>query len=427
MNTYQIGDSLEEKIFDLLSREIQEDRFYLRSSSCKIFRKKGYYSSSREKEIIFDVSIEVYLPSAPVYSMLILVECKNYTHPVPVNDVEEFWAKIEQVGVCNTKGVLATNAAFQVSALSVAKSKGIGYLRYFEDSQHKWELYRSPSASARPPSVYAPEDILAGLRNENFYSVVYDLYMLSPSGPTNALWDFIEDLVRETNLNPKEIGLISNDRSRQRSHVPFKEKYQLEEISFNVLNSIGYSFGEVKLEDLCAIEFERSGLLVLLNQQHSVETEASHLGQISFENLEIKIFTHSNPARERFTLAHELGHYFLGHGEYLRQEFCEESDFSLNRSELSNGSGISRMEFQANYFAASLLMPQKNFLSDFRKLTNALAINDRGHGQLYVDDQPCNIQTYEILTNHLMQHYGVSRAAVTIRLTSLGVLNDKRK
>jgi Zn-dependent peptidase ImmA (M78 family) len=125
-------------------------------------------------------------------------------------------------------------------------------------------------------------------------------------------------------------------------------------------------------------------------------------------------------------LAHELAHHLLAHGAYMIREYCDEEDFVLHRRSLMNGSDIARLEFQANYFAASLLMPRTYFLEDFQRLTRTLNIPDRGYGALYVDDQPCNIQSFRVVTNDLMQKYGVSRTAATIRLESLGLLRDAR-
>lgn len=58
--------------------------------------------------------------------------------------------------------------------------------------------------------------------------------------------------------------------------------------------------------------------------------------------------------RDRFTIAHELGHYFL---HYI---YKKESD------ELRFGRGLSnRAETEANTFAASLLMPAQQFKAAF--------------------------------------------------------------
>lgn len=128
MNSISVGDSLESKIFDLFKSEIAADRFFAKPECCKVFRKKGYYSKDRGKKIKFDISIEVFLPGSQSYSLLILIECKNYNHAVPVNDAEEFFAKVQQVSGANVKGVIASNNAFQTGTLQYCKSKGMGGL-----------------------------------------------------------------------------------------------------------------------------------------------------------------------------------------------------------------------------------------------------------------------------------------------------------
>ncbi|MGA8516482.1 MAG: hypothetical protein WB821_17095, partial [Burkholderiaceae bacterium] len=103
MNTTRIGDALEKRIYDLFCEEIEADRFWAKKSNCKIFLKQGYYSKVRERNITFDVAIEIYLPGATDYSSLVLIECKNYKHAVPVDDAEEFFAKVQQVAAANCK------------------------------------------------------------------------------------------------------------------------------------------------------------------------------------------------------------------------------------------------------------------------------------------------------------------------------------
>src|SRR5687768_14096101 len=128
MNTTQKGDRLESKIFALFKREIVEGRFFVSEHCCKLFSKKGYYSKARGKTIIFDISIEIYLPGQDTYSMLVLIECKNYNHPVPVDDIEEFYQKVEQVAGANGKAIVVSTNSFQESAFSFSKSQGVGLL-----------------------------------------------------------------------------------------------------------------------------------------------------------------------------------------------------------------------------------------------------------------------------------------------------------
>jgi len=152
-STTEKGNALERHIRDLFQAEIDADRFWVKRQNCKVFLKKGYFSKDRGTEIIFDVSIEVYLPGAREYSSLVLIECKNYGHRVPVDDAEEFFAKVQQVAAANAKAVIASTASFQSGARQFAKSKGMGLIRYFSPENFKWELKRSPSGTARTTSA----------------------------------------------------------------------------------------------------------------------------------------------------------------------------------------------------------------------------------------------------------------------------------
>ncbi len=83
----------------------------------------------------------------------------------------------------------------------------------------------------------------------------------------------------------------------------------------------------------------------------------------------------SGGRRNKFTLAHELGHYFL-------HSNCGEKQIKVDRK------GSDRLEWEANWFAAGFLMPK----SEFKKFV------DRRW-----DDSA------------LAGHFGVSEAAVAIR------------
>ena len=115
LNSSQKGDQLEKIIFDIFSEEIENDRFSVKKQYCRIFRRKGYYSKDREGNIVFDITIEIYMPGQTAYSMLIIIECKNYNHPVPVDDAEEFYGKVEQIAGGNGKAIIASTSAFQKS------------------------------------------------------------------------------------------------------------------------------------------------------------------------------------------------------------------------------------------------------------------------------------------------------------------------
>ncbi len=62
----------------------------------------------------------------------------------------------------------------------------------------------------------------------------------------------------------------------------------------------------------------------------------------------------TSPLRDRFTTAHELGHYFL----HSRQG---------EKPIIAFRSGSNRIEWEANWFAAELLMPCHEFLAEMQQ------------------------------------------------------------
>jgi hypothetical protein len=160
-----------------------------------------------------------------------LIECKNYSHPVPVDDAEEFFSKVQQVAAANAKGIIASTASFQSGTRTFAKSKGIGLLRYFGTENFKWELKRSPSASAKSTVADDAYQIDRALSEEAYKSYAFDLYLQSPLRETNSLWDFFEDLIFDSALTSIQARRIVNPRSKLTSQVPFYGKQELEERS----------------------------------------------------------------------------------------------------------------------------------------------------------------------------------------------------
>ena len=237
MNSVQKGDLLEDEIFNLFKDLIDNEQFLVKKSNCKIFQKKGYYSKDREGNIIFDISIEMFLSDTDEYFMLMLIECKNYKHTVPVNDIEEFFAKVQQVGAANAKAVIASTNSFQQGTLKFAKSKGIGVLRYSDPQNYKWELRRHTS-STYWSSLTSNESIQEGLYNPNFKSKYFDLYMQSPSKCTNDLWVFIEDLIDKTIVTQFQIQGVINSKNCISVPIEFIEKpKQYMKVTSNTLSA----------------------------------------------------------------------------------------------------------------------------------------------------------------------------------------------
>jgi hypothetical protein len=149
VSTTAKGDAFEQRVFVALAEELRDERLCASPRSAKISRKKAYHSRDRNADIITDVSIEVYLPGRDRPSLIWIFECKDYAGRVPVEDIEEFHAKLQQIGEDNTKGTFVTSGALQRSALAYASCKGIGVIRLLPDDQvvHLVEFLTMASAA----------------------------------------------------------------------------------------------------------------------------------------------------------------------------------------------------------------------------------------------------------------------------------------
>ncbi len=76
------------------------------------------------------------------------------------------------------------------------------------------------------------------------------------------------------------------------------------------------------------------------------------------------IYPHENINRERFTLSHEIGHFYLEHGKYICNETVVEQDLFVDY-ETKSIFNYDRLEYQANVFASALLLPKNHCMHRF--------------------------------------------------------------
>jgi Zn-dependent peptidase ImmA (M78 family) len=106
------------------------------------------------------------------------------------------------------------------------------------------------------------------------------------------------------------------------------------------------------------------------------------------------------PTRQRFTIAHELGHFHLHEGEALRVDRTHA--FRVNLRDDIASKGTDTEEKEANLFAAELLVPNSFLRKDLRE-----------HGTLDLGDERAIAKW--------AKRYQVSPQMLTFRLTYLGV------
>lgn len=164
---------------------------------------------------------------------------------------------------------------------------------------------------------------------------------------------------------------------------------KIEKLTTNLLRSMNIkNVDDIDLQFICRenninlksenLENNISGLLVIKNG----------ISHIVYNSKDL-------PQRQRFTIAHELGHYFL-HKDSL---IFVDTDKVLYRNDESK-KGEYKKEIEANSFSASLLMPESFIIEE---------INSLNRDYLRIDD-------IEILA----KKFKVSVQAMSFRLSNLG-------
>jgi Zn-dependent peptidase ImmA (M78 family) len=102
--------------------------------------------------------------------------------------------------------------------------------------------------------------------------------------------------------------------------------------------------------------------------------------------------------RQRFTMAHELGHILLHDDQEMSVDV---KPITLLRNNESS-SGTSWREVEANMFAANLLMPESSIRLEYDRLNSFLIDED-------------------IILERLAKTFGVSNHAMSIRLSTLNL------
>lgn len=104
--------------------------------------------------------------------------------------------------------------------------------------------------------------------------------------------------------------------------------------------------------------------------------------------------------RQRFTIAHELGHLELHH----REELYVDRRFPVLRRDERSTQAIDPAEIEANTFAADLLMPSGLLTLDVQETLTPIDFEDDG------------------VVRSLADRYKVSVQAMLFRLTNLGLI-----
>jgi Zn-dependent peptidase ImmA (M78 family) len=133
----------------------------------------------------------------------------------------------------------------------------------------------------------------------------------------------------------------------------------------------------------------------------------------------------------RFTAAHEIGHWILHRWNYKKWKFppsdltpdnLQDDEDSLCR--LEQRSPRDWLEWQANVFAAALIMPRATFLKALIEAQILTGIK-RNIGIVWVSDAGYSQRDLVSVLDRLSVVYAVSIASVRVRLNTLKLIHDE--
>ncbi len=125
-------------------------------------------------------------------------------------------------------------------------------------------------------------------------------------------------------------------------------------------------FGVSNRNDLRDVVLQLDGNVKSINLWESDEDRLGSIVISAEDEFTIFVPDDESETRKRFTIAHELGHYFLHYiaKEDINPDLTYQADRYVDSQEMSG-----RVEWEANWFAAALLMP----IERFRTFANDLA------------------------------------------------------
>ncbi|MCS3528652.1 ImmA/IrrE family metallo-endopeptidase [Chryseobacterium sp. JUb7] len=384
MNTVKLGDEFEEKSYHIIEQALNNDDLGLIPKYCKIYRKKGYYSFRRKKEIIFDLSIEVTPPNAKNPTLLYLIECKNYSNSIPVDDIAVFGEYMNQINDVTKKGIFICNNRLQSSAVETLKSYGMMLIEV-NDNDYSIIFHRTDKLKNQDEKdIELDEKIRKTIENALLPKKIDGLKQLSAKQIQNIANTFLNDFDNTILTGAHKLDL-------QRLTIFLENKYQLKIEYVNLLNN----------------------------------DNTSLLGYFDSENNKILIdYSIIGTERFPFTLAHEIGHFVLHRNLKMNQIIYNNFKDSVHnifsqQYELKNDRNW--IEWQANCFASSILMPHTSILARLIEVQRKMGVS-RNQGSIYIDHQEQNRKDFHIYIDHLSDHFGTSKQSVEYRLKSLGII-----
>jgi len=394
MNTVKKGNQFEEKSLEIIEN-LKENGLFGVKEFLNIIPKAKCYSELRKGEIEFDLVIEFKPPNADRPMMTYFIECKNYGKRVPVEQVQKFHSDITQVSGVNAKGIIISNGPFQKSAYNFAESTGMMVIEGESVENFKIIHYKRSS--------------------ENKSSIPFIKELINH----NLLDDGLRSM--EKLIDGELLNLLTKANSNITYGIDRLSRDDIDEISKEELDKINqdlliqaYGLSVKELSEFIVNEY---GIEI----QHFAPKENKYLGTCDIDNKIIGISKKIvDTPRELFVLGHEFGHYILHQRLAINQELMNsfsdsKYDFSIGKNRLENPRHW--VEWQANYFSASLILPRTSIVAKTWQYSNSKS-------NLVFDDNYSNQKKFRRIIERLANHFNVSKTSVIYRLKELNMITD---
>ena len=401
MNTTKKGNLFEQKSLEIIEKLINEERLGFLKEYIKLYTKEKRYSELRKGDVEFDIIIELWPPGAKKYSIIYFIECKDYKIRIPVDKVQKFHSDILQVSGVNAKGIFISNAPFQKGAYNFAESVGMMVIQGESATDFEIILHKRNGTTEKKIQLIknTKDEKLIDLGIESLEKIVDK--------------QILKSFINNKNSISYNIDLLSKIEIEQIANI------ELNKIDTNFLKN-GYSIDILILTDFLKTNY---GIQIEI-----INSDENLLGSCDIENRTIRLNQSIiNTKRHLFVLCHEFGHFILHQKLSINQELYDsftdsEYNFKTGRNDLKNPRHW--IEWQANYFSASFILPKSSILARLWKFQLGIGLQE---SSLYLDDQKVNQENFRIILTKLSNYFNVSKTSIIFRLKEMNELIDNSR
>lgn len=148
-------------------------------------------------------------------------------------------------------------------------------------------------------------------------------------------------------------------------------KANVEQFAEDTAKKLGFNIGD-SIEEFV----KRMGGKLLIGSSGHGDDESGSVIASSFDDWTIYVSRHTSLTRDRFTIAHEIGHLLLHLGPIKKAN--PDAIMRATRWVDMDDPEQKRAEWEANWFAAGFLMPHAEFASSYAAGGTALAASQFG-------------------------------------------------